>query len=609
MKAIGIEGYWPPDVLVTWGPAALRLAKNSIVNSITRATTDRKTWLALVRGGHATELPAGLKIREAYHDSRILVVGIRRTLEGGSLLTVDPGRVGGLVAHHHTNELSFYAFADEEAFTYYASERVREVTARILKVGSATQECAALLRAGLILSPLTPELHALRVHFAPHPTRAEETSRTLLRESGKLEDFEKMLRALRVKPDQRYWLVYEGGIAHGGGLDTNVAAEQLSALTSVHKHLRPVLTRLYPFLAANDTPAAYRLQEMQAASAHLGFSVAVEGETLAQQVARYFELSLLQDLLNGLVPEDVANDAQLSASLERVCHPSIETVVRHKRLESNDTEKVAYSKPPVEDMTFERAITTVCGIEGIFRRLRKVELRFTARTTETVSTEDDGYGAVPKGAELFAGSAGYFFKPVVVRLNRFRGEAKVKYHIGEMQLLEIGKMRWVEAVPSVLIPGGYFIGGRLAVERLSETRWRLGSTELPSLDDPGVSELEAWLSIATAVYAEHELEHGLDARASWLRPAKPASPTALLRILIALGRAQGGVLIPDLITAVYRLGRNQVRKNNTRREIAANPELVDFAETDPDVVRATEKGKRMAQIFLRACPEFAGSHE
>lgn len=610
-QIIGLEGRWPDDVLVAWGAAALLLDDGMIRNTITGAVLPQSDWHRLIQHGHAYSLPEPIPIRLEYTYKKMLVVGIRGDRKSHDLFLPDTGRTGGIVASKRSRRLLFYVFMDRDSFDSYSGEVAASIAWNVLKQKPDEPNLLELVTAGLLIAPIDAQLHALRVVLSTNRERTLAVARAILSKSTGIQLFEGLLRALDADQDVDYWINYHDGIAEGGGLDVDTAVKQLGALSKIQKRLIPILQSLYPFLQSEESIPSYRLRQLKAASADLGFGVSLEGRPLIDRVARYLEIQLLQEVLRGNLPKELTDDREFLEDLHQLCRPSPETTVRQRPLQKSEDEAVVFE--PFDEPTTARHDTTIralCYIEGAYKQLRRIEVRLGPEMGAiVVSTEKTANDSTPAGAHLIQQDPSRFlFRPSLVYLDRYvDDQSRYRWYLSSIDVLSEGESVEIVDTPSAIVSGAFFRGPVMRLEKTGLTEYAVGGATFQVADPPTPAGARQWLQRFSQISARHELEHGLLDDVSWCPPAKVRPPSALMRILLVLNHtADGRLLLPELISRVNRIAEAHVRRGNTRRELKNNPELVTIDMEDDEVICITDLGRRHAQIYLRIVPEIAG---
>jgi hypothetical protein len=71
-------------------------------------------------------------------------------------------------------------------------------------------------------------------------------------------------------------------------------------------------------------------------------------------------------------------------------------------------------------------------------------------------------------------------------------------------------------------------------------------------------------------------------------------------VLQALSNGSGEATAAEIVNYIKANFAQNVRVNNTRREVLRNPTLLEFDEKDDQIVRITERGKQYLAVFLHA---------
>lgn len=159
-RIVGFEGCRDQSSPVNWGIAAIA-HEASVINAATSHELSLAEWQALV-DVHTSHTP-NINIEERFLRSPLVVVELTRADAIFPFLSVDTGKIGGLVAHRAGHTQYHYVFEDIAAFNAYAKTVVVKIAHALLYQPCQQEASSRLVRAGLVIAPTDPALNALRV--------------------------------------------------------------------------------------------------------------------------------------------------------------------------------------------------------------------------------------------------------------------------------------------------------------------------------------------------------------------------------------------------------------------------------------------------------------
>lgn len=606
LRLLGFEGNRDEESPVNWGVAALA-DETSIVNAVTRRRTPLAHLEELVSDGHLSTVK-GFDIKEEFQEEPLIVLELVRKDPAFPLLQPDTGKAGGLVQHRTGRDAFVYLFAGQESFDRYAAEVASKIVRECL-YGAEWEDKAArdhVVRAGCILASHHAGINALRTAWLPprFRERAKKLALLGLPTDAEREAFLEFLEAITASADEDYVIKYVDGIAHGGGLDVDHGEKILGSARQAHKPLAAEVVRLYPFL---EEPPPPRFHYMKAASASFHFTAQVEGQPLGERVARRLELRMLERSLRGekVIP-DGARD-ELEKALQTLRSPDEDTTVSHVPIGGTEERLDDVS---VSNRTRARRSEpfTVLGYQsGLVKLGDEVEVVLFPPVGKhhynllRLRTRDDGDGNEPLGARpMQEGDRSWLFQPLLLTLMRaIDNRGREHTHLRKVKLIAPGERGTFTAIPSSVVDGVVLHGFSMPFRRIGGDRFSCDIGAFGGLSHSTLKGAREWMNEFAAVCAQFELKPTTRSFKIW-RPVKPPEPSAAQRILVALSEGDGALHQAELVDSVNRIFGENVRTNNTRREVLRNADLFAFDQSDARVVRMTEKGRLVAAALARA---------
>lgn len=599
IRVIGFEGTWPQDSVVAWGAAALQ--DGSVVwNSFSRHS-ENVNHLSGADSSDAYTTIEPVDIRDDYRTSDVVVVGIRLSHVSATHFRVDTDRIGGFVQHKRSKGCLYYILKDRQAFDAYANEVVAGLFLHLMKQSIAPPVALDLITAALSLAPHSPYLHAMLVVFSNSSRRAVGIANASLRTDQDKATFQAIVTACNPVADD-LWLKYEHGIAAGGGLDIDVAVKQFHSMDIIHRNIKTVLVKRIPYLDDETDIPPFRLRRLKVGSADIALGIDVDGEPLISRVARYMELRIFQEILRGNIPQELSDAPEFLDAVEALVHPTPETVLSQRGLGADRDERVYFETFTERDATPELPFSVFGFVQGTVREVKSIEIRLFPKMREVVSIETNGHGQAPDGADVFRARNDFLFLPAVFVLQRFvdpRG--RYKFFLQSVRLLEGQGSVAVDAIPSTFVPGAFMRDPDATIERTESGRIVVLDLDIRHSDNrASLGQAESWMREYAERCRARELELASSGVATWVPPVRPKPLSAMARILLAVSARGGSVLISDLTGDLYQKHGVAVRRNNTRREIRENPELIVFDSEDDERVVLTELGHLYVSIYTAA---------
>lgn len=603
-RIIGLEGRISDDAVVVWGAAAVLLDERRVHNSLTSRVVDIDDLRRLIEEGHLHHLEKPLPIPAEQLASPLILVMVRLSAPVHRLFLLPSSGKIVVAKTYRTAEWQHYVFEDKSAFDSYSNHVVRAVMQDVLYSADVTspesvERHKSVARNALGLAPSSPDLNALWAYLTPTPA-ADRVARSSVRGDVGQRRFDTLLVALKKSNDhdRTYQLKYERGAADGGGMDVDVAGNTLLAVNRASKLLHFPIRQDFSYLRRVPPP---RLREMAARSAHMYFAPkATDHDLLGDRVARYLELELLERAIQGEVelpnPED---QRELEANVRKIVRPTAETGLRHKPLSEQELSAVDVPDVDVEEPLRSPRMDFVGMISGLSEDTI-AELQLAPDVRVTVATDDDGDGALPFGADTLTRDRTFLRRPCLISLIRQHTEGSTPtFLLRGLQLLQRGSTVTATAIPSGVVPDAFVLGATIRVsypelDRLTGDLGELSGFENGTLE----SATHFFEQLANGAFA-FELGPALNG-AAWLSSTRTGEATPLARVLTALAHQEGRAHVKMIRAVIQKRFGVQMLRNNTRREVLRNPELLKFDEHDPGVIYWTDLGAAYYQAYVKA---------
>lgn len=598
-EVFAFEGNLPSEKVVSWGTAAIR-RNGRVWNPVTGRECSEADAQDLVDDGHLSLLPTPIRLTAAHANRPLVVTTIRLEAVYSEYLLADTGRVGGLAGSTRSGGYQVYVFTDIEAFDRYATPVIDDLLHRVLfKESEGEGIKKELVTLGLTLNSAHPFLLATKVHISSHDPFVRELARANLRDAESTRAFDDALTSfLRLESD--YELIYEGGVAEGGGLDLDVATQTFNNLSYIHRHLAPTLAKDYPFL--RDAFAPPRFQEMRAASAHLSFSTGPQDLPLGQRLARVVELRAIEAALGGRAAEDIRSNVKFEQAVRSLVNPSPETRVAHRPIDKDEAVPVEEIEPAPQSALPETETLVLLGFqEGLKNFANQIGIRLGPSTHVWVSAIDNGSGEQPEGVEVLQQGNTFLFRPAVFSVERRLHAGRETFFLLRMKLLSAGDSAVLTALPSSVVQGAFLVDLEIQVKLVDDDQLSItGAPSVTGLSGRTLGMSAAWLRTFTHGVRPREMMVGQGQLGRWLHPVRPPKPSALARVLLALEKLEHEAPVADVVATINRLFNVNVRSNNTRREVLNNPELLRFVGDDQKTMQMTDAGQQFLTAYFRA---------
>lgn len=121
ISVIGHEGYVRGPRAVSWAAAVLQDG-DVLINPITGQTAPSTSLTELCSERLITRLPKPIKISDKYRSKPLLVVIIQRKAEHVDYVTMDTGRVGGLIDSYTDENNTYYVLTGKNSFRQYCEQ-------------------------------------------------------------------------------------------------------------------------------------------------------------------------------------------------------------------------------------------------------------------------------------------------------------------------------------------------------------------------------------------------------------------------------------------------------------------------------------------------------
>lgn len=590
---IGFEGLYPIASSIAWGAGALSLENGKVLNSKTKNVISQEEFERLVEKGHASKLATPVPISDEFIDDKIVVAILNNESEHAGILRADAGKLGGLVKPFNQGGYSFLAFESLGAFDQYAEDRINVILERVFSASLDIGELQPLLRLGMSLDSSHPYLNVAWAILSGNLGIHRDLARANVRENKKLE-FDELLQTYD-QSDDEYSVKYQDGVAAGGGgLDLDIARKTIEAFHSLHTSIRPVLIEKYRFLEEYFNPP--RMRRLEAASATMVFTAALEDRSLAEKLARAIELRELQRALSGeqVMPLEAPKLREFEGALARIIEPSPETKVTHKPIGHEESRPVVphWSRSGIETTS---PIMRLLGFQsGLSDEAKKIEICVSASLTLKVSAIDNGKGNRPQGVAYLHEEENFLFRPAIFTVSRTLLETGTSvYHLNSVSFLDETGQTHVTAFPSLVAQNAFFLQFRLSVRTEGNSKLRIGE-HIVRRGKRSLDDASAWMSEYSLLSRDYELKRAIDHRGTWLPPPRPHTCTALDRVMVALSQHDGRCEVRALVKLINEQFNVRVRVNNTRRVQIQNPALLRFDEGDSRVLVWTEQGRGYA---------------
>jgi len=591
------------EIPVAWGAAAI-LDGDTLVNSTTGQRSHASRLAALAEAGHLVRLQEPIAIRKGQADPVVvLVVDTAHPLAW--YLRASSKKVPGIIASAMFGDIAVSGFASRELFNDFRKSTVDRIAKGILYEEVSADLLPLALKAGLVLGARDPMLNAIRVQYSDVNTRdrAERLTRASLNDEDLVRKFDEIREAMSAKAS--FGIDYEQGVAKGGGLDVDNAVKILTATKNAHDQLQEVVVLRYRAL---NRPPPPRLNDLEAASAHLTFTSVLDDEakqSLGDRVARYLELKLLEESLNGNPPVELEDQVPLEKALLKLQDFEGTEVLQRKiaggpRIPLNTLIGKAHSDALPEQSFILLGFKS--GLVGLGERA-ELTLSLTPHSSTAsmlISTRNNGSGEEPFGARPLREDRSTQFEPAWFSVLAQREKSRDRFHLRQAELLSPGRSFEATAIPSTVVVGAFVTDLKIPVERRSEGELYVDGQmiNLDVDDEPSLSSAKGWLRRYEKRCREIELSMIAQRRSFRYRlPTKILPPGNLELIAIVLNDL-GGVATQDDV-ATHLRGYQGLRgwKVNVAGEVAEEQDLVEPPVGEAGELRLTENGRAFVALY------------
>lgn len=606
IHVVGFEGRRDAESPVNWGAAALSDGEH-LINAATKRRGAIADLQYLEEEGHLARLERPIKVPDAFAESPLVVAELKKTDLAYPLLGADTGKSGGLAAHGHTDAVQIYVFETNATFDAYCARVATSLMQSALYEERTSDQRQHLVRVGLLLASNHPALNALRVSMVPFGRR-ERAREVALRKIDEADQamFETILWALTTL-NSEYVIKYEGGVSEGGGLDLNEMEHIVRNTRATHQPFVSRMAKVYPFLRKPPEP---RLRDLKgAASAHFHFVADVKGELFGERVARLLELRMLEDSLAGEMPVDLPDREKVEKAVGVIRAPSADTKASHVTFGRGELRLyVGESERKQESARRSEPLIMLGYQSGLIREADEVEIMLappSRRRGLMLRTTDNGDGEDPIGVrKMRQTGSDLLFAPACFTLMRVvqAGEERDTTYLREVQNLPIGKGRKLTAIPSSVLDGAIMYNFEIGIHRTSANTIATDIGRIDGVNDRTLVGARKWMESFATLCEEFEIDPPAQVlrRIRYWKPAKLPQATPLQRVLVVLRELGGRAHQSHLIAAIDERYGGNARTNNTRREVIRNPTLLAFADDDQRTITLLERGKKVAEAYIRA---------
>ncbi|HYQ02313.1 MAG TPA: hypothetical protein VER96_26745 [Polyangiaceae bacterium] len=588
-EIVAFEGKRNSRLFVAWGTAAIRDGE-ALINTTRQisAEFDPAEFQMLVSEGVLTELaaPIGISEEDAANPLVVLEIDVAEGFE--TELYLDRNRITTVLASSISGTRHCYVFASHEVFRQVANTLISQFLHCLLYVEKWKEGHDQLLRSAIALDAHHPVVNALRATRSKSPDAFLPIAKNNLRTEEARSVFESAWAAF-THDDLRYVLKYKGGLVRDeGGIQIGDVAKLMRLLQSAHGVLASSIARLHPFL---DRPPETQLYELKAASAEFHFTV--PPVSLGERLARYMELQMFEQALDGHVPSDGPAHPALVEAVRQIAAPTEETTVL-QRLGAAALRPVR-SAIEVTDASEEWSEPlTVLGYQsGLVRDTEQIEVNLFPGHRILVSSTDNGSGDRPIGLDFLQTSRDFLFRPALYKIQRWRSESRERFFLQEVVVMQPGAKGTATAIHSSIVPGAFVCNLSLRVARKTTTVLTFGNASLSGVDAQAVGDARKWMLAFAEICRELELT---DTRHARLVPHGFKMPN-LYEVLWAVAELGGKAHQTEVVQTINARFSKSALVNNTRREVLRNKALLQFAKTDSQVFVLTQEGRR----YLGAC--------
>lgn len=592
-EVVAFEGKRAPRVFVAWGTAAVRNG-DELLNTTRQVSSkiDADEFLTLVKQGILTEVDAPITVSEDDSERQLVVLEIDVAAGFEDALFLDRNRITTVLASSIAGTRHYYVFDGHDTLRAVAETLIGQMLRCLLYLDAWKDGHEHLLRSAMALDAHHPVVNALRASRAKNPDTFLQIARSNLRTEAAKATFESAWAAFTQK-DLRYVLKYKGGLVREeGGMQIGDVGKLMKSLQSAHGVLAGTIARTNAFL---ERPPEPQLFEQRAASAEFHFTV--PPVSLGERLARYLELQMFEQALDGQVPSDGPVPAAFTDAVRQIAAPTEETKVL-QRLNTAALRPVR-SAIEIEEIAEEWSDPlTVLGYQsGLVRDTEQIELNLFPGHRILVSSTDNGSGKPPLGLDFLQTSKDFLFRPTLYKIQRWSDGTRERFFLQEVVVLQPGTEGKATAVHSSIAPATFVCNLSIAVTRKSATRLVFGNSTLSGVDAQAVGDARKWMLAFAEVCRDIELG---DVRHTRLVPHGVKMPY-LYEVLWAVAELGGTAHQTDVVQAINARFKKSALVNNTRREVLRNKALLSFDKEDSQVFVLSAEGRR----YLAACNRIA----
>jgi hypothetical protein len=596
MEVVGFEGRIPGDAPVSWAVAILR-ENGVVINPLTGTNAAQERLDELVDRDSVTllEEPALVSAQVRY------IVSIRKGHRLFETLDLEEG--SRQTAEKHSSGLFIHLlFETDSKLNAY----IRRTTVRLAALASSApvigDEQVAAIKAGLVLDPQDPVLLAFRVAVGDsNAAFLERMARQSL--TGDLaRRFNLVLSGLRsVRP---YEMQYEGGVAKDGGLDLPHTQTVINGFAAAHPRFQSHISEQFEFLRGNE--AEPHLQELRAASAHFVFRTNLPDEPLANRVARFIELKLLEDLLSGSASQDLSSDRDLVRSVAQMASLPGETRLSQKSVDGDAMQPVL-SPPVVQPIVPLRTHTlTLLGINnGTYQNLRKIEFKPGPKIKVSLSVPHSSKDGARVLGLAERNPASFLFRPAIAQVSWGRKDnGHVDVGLIQTHMADEGRVYTLTSVPSAVVRSAYVTGLLTPVQVANGHITGGEAATALSISAAGDTskEAHAWLQAwARYCYLNIELPAASSRQVAWLTPV-PIKLARYDQLLLVLAKQSEPVTVGALQAGMYEMFGHRMRDNNIWKEVRLRSILfrrLGDEDEESSLLELSEQGRQHATILQR----------
>jgi hypothetical protein len=590
-EIVAFEGKRSGRVFFAWGTAAVRDG-DRLLNSTRQISSsfEEEEFKTLVNEGALTALTTPIEISTENAKLPLVVLEINAAEGFEHELHVDQNRIATVLASATSGGHHYYVFASHEVFRGVASTLIAQALRCLLYLDKWTEGHDRLLRSAMALDAHHPVINALRAFRSTNAEAFLPIARNNLRSDEARQVFESAWLAF-THTDLSYVLKYKGGLVREeGGMQIGHVARLMKSIQAAHPVLATTIVRKHPFLLR---PPETQLYELKAASAEFHFTV--PQVSLGERFARYLELELFEQALDGSVPDTERVPPAFVEAVRQIAAPDEKTAVSQK-LGANALRPVR-SKLEGDEEPFERwsPPLNVLGYQsGLVRDTEQIEINMFPGHRILVSSTDNGAGARPIGLDFLQTRRDFLYQPALYKIQRRLHDSTERYFLQEVFVLKQGAKGVVTAIHSSIVAGAFVCNLSIRVAR-NGGRLVFGEDSLSGVEARAIGDAQKWMLAFGEICRKIELS---DKRHTRLAPHRMPPTPFLLQVLWAVAELGGGARQADVVLKINEHFSKSALVNNTRREVLKNESLLQFAD-EPKVITITPEGRRYLAAFDR----------